>query len=138
MGDVYKHSYLNIAAASAKNDEEGCFFLRDMVAGLAPCKVDINSELHYPPLGDDPGFFFSLKKPFWISQPDAWSHYVENARIQERGWVFQECLLAPRTVYFSYTHVAWECRASTLHDLDPFVVETPPKFHHARVSFVDL
>lgn len=64
MGDVYKRSYLNIASASARNDEEGCFFLRDMVAGFAPCKIDIDSELDRPPLGDDPGFSFSVQKPF--------------------------------------------------------------------------
>lgn len=46
--------------------------------------------------------------------------------------------LLPEQSTFSYNRVAWECRAATLHDLDPFLIEAPPKFHNARVSFVDL
>ena len=38
-----------------------------------------------------------------------WRSEVDEAPLNQRGWVLQERLLAARTVYFSKTQVFWEC-----------------------------
>jgi hypothetical protein len=45
---------------------------------------------------------------------------LENSPLNERGWVFQERILSPRTVHFTATQLVWECREALLtEDLLP-------------------
>ncbi|KAE8859456.1 hypothetical protein PTNB29_06687 [Pyrenophora teres f. teres] len=39
----------------------------------------------------------------------AWDDLVELAPVNQRGWVFQERLLAPRVLHFCHNQLAWEC-----------------------------
>ncbi|KAM0324923.1 hypothetical protein ACHAQA_007889 [Verticillium albo-atrum] len=42
----------------------------------------------------------------WTDEPDA-----PRSVLSTRGWVFQERILAPRTLHFSEFEMAWECRS---------------------------
>ncbi|RYO77898.1 hypothetical protein DL762_008975 [Monosporascus cannonballus] len=55
-----------------------------------------------PPL---PGFL-------WIYRVEFWSHWprkIEDAELNQRGWVVQERDLAARKLHFTRTEVFWEC-----------------------------
>ena len=39
-----------------------------------------------------------------------WRAEVDSAPLNQRGWVFQERMIAARTVFFSKNQVFWECR----------------------------
>jgi hypothetical protein len=41
-----------------------------------------------------------------------WSEQVAQSKLCRRGWVFQERLLAPRTVHFTKQQLFWECTMS--------------------------
>jgi hypothetical protein len=38
-----------------------------------------------------------------------WTHRVDEAPVNKRGWVLQERLMAPRVLHFCRDQVAWEC-----------------------------
>ena len=39
------------------------------------------------------------------------SQALPYSRLSTRGWVFQERILAPRTLHFARSEMAWECRS---------------------------
>jgi hypothetical protein len=104
MRDVYRNSWLAIAALGAKGSEDGLHARRDPLS-YRPCWLfnDITykggdklecSVYACPWSGDD-----SLPRfPAWY----------EEAPLHTRGWVFQERYLAPRTLNFGLTLV-FEC-----------------------------
>lgn len=50
---------------------------------------------------------------------DLWSTCVTDAPVNKRGWVLQERLLSPRTLYFTDTQLFWECSRSHLCEMYP-------------------
>lgn len=95
MGSIYAGSFLTIAAAEAPDSWEG--FINEMdplqqedcwhQLKQSGCTVRISSGVQRKYLGE-----YSL---------------------DGRGWVFQERLFSPRSLYFSPHGVEWECRQST-------------------------
>lgn len=110
MGDIYQNWTINIAAAHEKDSESGCISTR-VAAKIAPCLIPL------------PGFQMdwavqSLRR----SASRLLSSICELrqlrgldtsvfARFQpsSRGWVTQERLLSPRTIYFAEEQIFWEC-----------------------------
>jgi hypothetical protein len=93
MNDVYKNSYLNLAAAASLDANGGLFYPRSPLS-TTPCIVKIGQ-------GADAKYAGSFYTP-------------ENERSDKmvlftRGWVFQECLLAPRILLFGKEELHWEC-----------------------------
>jgi len=93
MNDVYKNSYLNLAAAASLDANGGLFYPRSPLS-TTPCIVKIGE-------GADAKYAGSFYTP-------------ENERSDKmvlftRGWVFQECLLAPRILLFGKEELHWEC-----------------------------
>ncbi|KAI1803147.1 HET-domain-containing protein [Daldinia bambusicola] len=103
MQDVYRNALFCISALGAENDEGGCFFAREPSL-IAPSAVDIygNGELFRAELEDA-----------------AWGATFHDEPLIHRGWVLQERLMAPRTIYFGSKQVFWECAESHACETHP-------------------
>lgn len=94
MADVYSGSYCNIASTSAANPMGGCFGNRDR-RFLAPVSLKFDDN---------------LPESAWLVCPRGlWANQMAHLPLLGRGWVWQERLLAPRTVHFSHQQIYWEC-----------------------------
>ena len=97
MGKVYQNGYINISAIAGAATSNGLFSDRDP-SHIKPW------ELWRKP---NPGAQFVVR--YILVPSDVWKE-VEDALLNHRGWVLQERILSPRTVYFCSTQVYWECR----------------------------
>lgn len=90
MEDVFSHAYCVLAASSATGQGDG--FLKSM--------QQRNSVAIRRP-GKDPVYICEFM--------DNFEEHVLNSRLNQRGWVLQERVLARRTIYFSSKQSYWEC-----------------------------
>lgn len=117
MGDVYRHSWCNIAASSASNSSEGCFHLRNPLVAQA-----VHIPVYVYVDGRRGGLSVCIAKP--------WDHFVEDSHLNRTAWVFPERLLSPRQINFANDAVFFERRhmnkfASKETDWsDPIMVES--------------
>ncbi|CAH0024961.1 unnamed protein product, partial [Clonostachys rhizophaga] len=88
--------------ACASDDPQGGLF-RDrnntdpaLMPGIVP----------QPILATEKGNHFIFDKEFWNKR-------VRYGSLYNRGWIFQERLLAPRVLYFAEDQVMWECLCET-------------------------
>jgi hypothetical protein len=103
MADIYKNSYVTIAAESSRDSHEGMFSER--VLAFQPIEMPFNSKTRG--IGD----------VLYIRQAlDDWETCVNGTKsaLRSRGWVLQESLLAPRTIRVSSQQMFWECRSKSL------------------------
>lgn len=119
MASVYSFAYLNIAATSAQDGHGGLFRQRNKWK-LATCNV--SAMWNTFPVGD-----------YICLDSTTWERHVELAPLNKRAWVFQERLLAPRTVHFAQDQVWWECRGtraneSYFHGVPDYVLDTEGRF----------
>lgn len=96
MDKVYRHALLTFAAAASPNAYGGLFASRDPDM-VGSCQVTIQCGAEGP-----------LKCTMIHS--DLWETEVRRAPLNQRAWVVQERLLAPRTLYFGKNQLFWECR----------------------------
>ncbi|KAK6954929.1 hypothetical protein Daesc_002558 [Daldinia eschscholtzii] len=96
MQDVYRNALFCISALGAEDDESGCFFMRDPSL-IAPSAVDIYRN----------GSAFRAEL-----EETAWHAAFQHEPLIQRGWILQERLMAPRTIYFGSRQVFWECAES--------------------------
>jgi hypothetical protein len=94
MALVYRNSWCNIAATDAKDGDGTLFFTRNNPAAIRPLEV----TLGWHPKGPIQ-FLLHEKDPEvpLLSRP-----------LNQRGWVLQEQLLAPRTISFGRDQIRWE------------------------------
>jgi hypothetical protein len=104
MGQVYAGSTLNLAATSAKNGQDGLFRSRNPKAVL-PCIVEILD---------------SPNKETLIYRSGLWENEIEESFLSSRAWVFQERILATRTLHFASDQLFWECTAGTACETQPW------------------
>ncbi|KAH7131979.1 hypothetical protein B0J11DRAFT_503168 [Dendryphion nanum] len=96
MANVYENAFLTIAAASSENGGGGLF---------QTC-------------GDNRIISGEYKgKPYTLRTVERIHHSYFKSLVMRsdfpltgRGWTFQEQLLSPRVVYFTYQELIWECR----------------------------
>jgi hypothetical protein len=112
MYHVYSNSTMNIAASSASDGTQGCFFERSQawicqISGL--CEQE---ELIY---GCVPARNYNndMKTP-----------------LESRGWTFQERYLAPRTLHFTASEAYWECYHTNA--CETFPAGFPAEFMHGQ------
>ncbi|KAK4140290.1 heterokaryon incompatibility protein-domain-containing protein [Dichotomopilus funicola] len=92
MGQIYRCSALNISAGGAQDSSSGCFVTREPLQHRA-CILT----------GDATAGFCVPRRC-----PNEWSSSDGSSTIS-RGWVFQERMLAPRTLHYSRKTISWEC-----------------------------
>lgn len=112
MNKVYKNSHLTLGAL-ASPDAHGGFFKERNPEMVRPCPFKIRTE--------DDGLVDCL-----VIKSDFWEKDVRQAPLNQRAWVLQERLLAPRTLYFGQTQIYWECQE--LHACEIFPAGTPVEF----------
>ena len=94
MKDVYGNSYCNIAAAGARNSDEGLFVDRDALS-LQPCPVALTWK------GE-------TRMNYGLAEAHL-QNDLETEPLNKRAWFYQERLLAPRVLYFASEQIYWEC-----------------------------
>ncbi|KAH6683930.1 HET domain protein [Halenospora varia] len=94
MGKVYQRSYCNIAANAAAEGYEGLFIDRDPSLH-SPFKVNLKWKGH--------------ERSYYCLYNELWHYGISRTALNRRGWVLQERLLSPRTLYFNH-QLFWECR----------------------------
>ena len=113
MGDVYRNSFLTIAATGASSGDQGLFSQRDPLA-FTPCwmfKTNNGHDFHVNPYLTEDCFVQTL---------------FDDAALHSRGWVMQERLLAPRTLNFG-AMVFWECHSDFRHEMALSQTDSPEK-----------
>lgn len=97
MGEVYRHSWCNIAATKARDGRGGCFDERHPFL-VNPCRIQTTW------LDEPRGTFYCVPQGIWNSQ-------IDTCPLSTRGWVFQEIALSPRVLHYGKGQAFWECCA---------------------------
>lgn len=87
MANIYRNSYVTIAAASAKSANGGCFSSPDPGVAIGPVMMRKVPHFPYTPVPEDSADF----------------------PILTRAWTFQELLLSHRVIYFGRQEIVWDC-----------------------------
>jgi hypothetical protein len=106
MGKVYSNSYCNIAATAAKDSHGGLFFPRNPL-DVHTASVDVfRSDHRYG------GHYTLVSDMMWKTQ-------LLATPLLKRAWVYQERLLAPRTLHFTTKQIIWECNSEMMCEMYP-------------------
>lgn len=117
MDKVYFNSYCNLSAADASDSTEGLFrFRQPQFCGTVSFKAETSRA--------DPD---TQPADYVLHEDILWKRHVLDAKLNSRGWVFQERLLAPRVLHFCRYQLFWECR-------ELGACETSPEGISSRVS----
>lgn len=92
---VYSNSTCNIAASASTNPEESLFHTRNMES-ILPARVESS-------------LFSTKPRPCYLLDESYWDRQISTGPLHNRGWVFQECFLTPRVLYFGKNQLLWEC-----------------------------
>ncbi|PQE19416.1 heterokaryon incompatibility protein [Rutstroemia sp. NJR-2017a BBW] len=104
MAPVYRGAVLNISAAGARNGTEGLF----LTPSTFVTKFQITTSRR--------GF----SKTWTISNPP---ESISDTPLAKRAWALQERLLSPRSIHFTRTGLAWECKTGTANAISPELAE---------------
>ncbi|KAL9118379.1 MAG: hypothetical protein Q9187_005079 [Circinaria calcarea] len=112
MGDIYKNSYITIAAVDAENSQIG--FLNERpssVSNPASCKLPcLISE-------------GCTESHIELAQREPKALLDEGSPLTFRAWCFQEKLMSFRTLYFGSRQTYWDC--NTLAHLEAYGTAPP-------------
>ena len=131
MKDVYGNSYCNIAAAGARNSNEGLFIEREELS-LQLCHVRLtwNSE-NLPPNPQ------RIKQKMHYTLQEAHTEVdLDEEPLNKRAWFFQERLLAPRVLYFASEQIFWECERLLACETRPEGRESTKKRNFREIQHV--
>jgi hypothetical protein len=127
VGAIYAGSRLNLAATDSSDSSGGLFRNREP-GSLSPCKIYATETT------------FNTGEYYFLS-PVPWTRDVRDARLNSRGWVFQERTLAPRGLHFAKSQVYWECRESLSWEALPEALRKPNPLgieHHSQRELARL
>lgn len=121
MAQVYGNAVCNLVASDAEANDKGLFFprnehdVRSFVVKNVNGPTDLVAQSHH------------------ISRD--WDHIkqrLQSSALEQRAWVFQETLLAPRVLYFCKNEVHWECVESEACETFPGGSVYIPGAHYLR------
>jgi Heterokaryon incompatibility protein (HET) len=101
MGSIFARCFVNIVAAGAPDGRAGCFFIRDPFYETG-FKVLARMQKE------------TEDRSMWNCVSSASKGYT-----RDRGWCYQETLLAPRSLYFYQDQLVWECRKFRANETFP-------------------
>jgi hypothetical protein len=101
MGSIYAGCLVTLAAADSTDCESGCFRGRDLRLKMEPCTFSD---------GEEEVIFSVVKSGYPCTHDIPWW----TTKLERRVWVYQERMMAPRTVHFIKNEIIWECRERTL------------------------
>ncbi|TGO11283.1 hypothetical protein BTUL_0113g00130 [Botrytis tulipae] len=118
MADIYTNSYLNIAATAAKDSTAGCFNDREIKYFFGGVSI---SSFQIPHDGHDVSKIFvrpsfePIHRRFTTSGKRRYSHPAASDNdalpLLTRAWVYQERMLASRTLHFHPSEMILECKS---------------------------
>lgn len=123
MAHVYGGSGLNIAATGASDGRDGLFFDRD-VELVRRCLVLANNRRFWDGMWQEPANKkvaeedITLKLLHCINGRLYYMSF-DNQPLIRRAWVFQERILAARTLHFGKTQMMWECQTNIFFETLP-------------------
>lgn len=115
MKQIYKNSFLTIAATKAVDPTRGLFVDRN------PDVVRI-SKVHAQ-------WSRELKGDYLFVYCHLWEDEIVRSPLLKRAWVCQERLLSRRILHFGRSQLFWECQ--DLEACETFPESLPPKIHEA-------
>lgn len=101
MDKVYSHSHLNISASHGGSSSEGLFRTRDPRI-YDRVEVDLCIK--------DRSGQRAVHRPYVVTDFYLFNDNVARSALNQRGWVLQERILAPRVLHFCREQLFWECR----------------------------
>jgi hypothetical protein len=107
MQTVYRNGFLTIAALGARDNDDGCFFLRNPRT-VAPTVINLRRQYD----GNSLPYRFDEEKNTVIGS-------FVNEPLLKRAWVLQERLLSARVLYFGREQVFWECCETNCCETQP-------------------
>jgi hypothetical protein len=111
MWEIYSNSYCTLAATASFHTGEGLFRERPP-SGTIPCRIYAVWE------GPDKGLYDTSLKQEWTAQ-------IVQARLNQRGWVFQERMLSRRTLHFTAHQIYWNCEELCASETYPTTLPLP-------------
>lgn len=108
MRSIYGGGYVNIAASQASNVHEGFLHRSGEYIGGITAKVSSSKGSHMQ-------VFYART----VEDGEGWAYWEERSDLGQRGWAFQERLLAKRTLHFSKYGLLWECPESNAAEFAP-------------------
>jgi hypothetical protein len=102
MSAVYANGICNLAATGFVDGAKGLFASRE-ASLLQPILVDIDDDIYFE---EDLAFH---RGQYLLVEADAWKEDIEEAPLNQRGWVMQERMLSPRSLHFGTRQLFWEC-----------------------------
>jgi hypothetical protein len=129
MGSVYKYGVCNIAATSGHDGRAGCFFDRNLLL-IQPLVVQAtwSGRTLLGSLKESDLSTNKLIAGEYCVYRGKWKEEIENAPLNQRAWVVQERLLAPRILHFSSQQIYWECRTCRASETLPKGLPERPTF----------
>ena len=125
MAEVYGNAICNISALSGKDD--GLFCARSPKT-MNHDSVTLNQTA------------FQLNTSYLINDFQLWRGELIHMPLTTRGWVLQEEILAPRTIYFGARQVLWNCVSSRACETYPAMQKKPSADaevpHHDKEIFL--
>lgn len=123
MHEVYRKSYCNLSATAAASDsDQGIHAARAkdiMWEDEINLNIDGLRDTHFGLLSmikaqhgfnEYPNFRAESRiRRCKVRDLSFWSKNIEDAPLNQRAWVLQERLLAPRILHFCKDQIAWEC-----------------------------
>lgn len=116
MGDIYRHSYITIAATSSPGTDTG--WLQSSISENTPLhlwdrdKTD-EEKTHYQS---------SLPSSIYlIPQTKPWDSLIDTSPLGSRGWAMQERLLPSRVLHYGSQQLAFECISDTSTEATEFL-----------------
>jgi hypothetical protein len=110
MQKVYAEAMCNLAACTGVSDS--MFVNRDPeIVGTSAATVRRSQS--------------GLDTDYVVVERGLWSTEVINTPLSKRAWVFQEELLARKTLYFGVTQISWSCRSGYACESFPEVASDP-------------
>ncbi|KUJ11494.1 HET-domain-containing protein [Mollisia scopiformis] len=108
MYQIYAEAFMNIAASSARNPEDGIFASGNRRRDLAS---PIFSLATYSAKHDISGIV--RIRPSMPSYPFT---SLDDEPLNKRAWVLQESTLSPRRIDFGSSELHWYCRSSSIRE----------------------
>lgn len=117
MAQVYRNSWVTVAATNSTSTTSGCFNTQRAVTVQAENANDETLNVLFP-AASDLRRNLRLTLRFCRKHPDFGLYASPRANVDfpllSRGWAYQERLLAPRVLHFGRHELLWEC----MQDLD--------------------
>jgi len=118
MGSIYRNSYLCIAATAGKDNNSGFLDKRDLTHKRPFVYHNLVIQEDVAMSNDN----FNMRQITWCDRIRTLVEWgVERGPLNQRAWVFQERMLAPRTIHCTSDEFVWECCTGMRSETHPLL-----------------